>query len=213
MIAGITMRLAPAEYGEQRDAIAHDWFRRLQPFGITVLPIPNVLEDAAAYARRFGVSRLLLSGGDDLGSLRDEPGGPAPTPRDRTEVALLDWALAEDIPILAICRGLQVANVYFGGGLTRNLETEVPGERHRATAHTVFLEDGATILVNSFHNEGVLAHQVAPNLNIFARSAGGVVEGLTHQTKLLTAIQWHPERLSPCSDFDNLLLSRWLEKP
>jgi putative glutamine amidotransferase len=213
MIVGITMRLAPAEYGEQRDAIAHDWFGRLQPFGITVLPIPNILEDAANYARRFEVSRLLLSGGDDLGPLRGEPGGPTPTPRDRTEFALMDWAFAEGIPILAVCRGLQVANVYFGGGLTRNLVMEVPGECHRATSHTVYLEDGDTIQVNSFHNEGVLAHQVAPNFNVFARSAGGVVEGLTHQTKLLTAIQWHPERLSPCFDFDNALLTRWLEKP
>ena len=204
------MRLAPADYGEQRDALAHDWFRMLQPYGVTVLQIPNVLEDPVAYARRLGVSRLLLSGGDDLGLLHNESGGPALSPRDRTELALMDWAMTENVPVLAVCRGLQLANVYFGGGLTRNLGEAVPGEHHRATSHAVILKEGSDIVVNSYHNEGVLEYEVAPDLDVFAHTAEGVVEGLVHRSKPLTAIQWHPERSSSCSDYDQSLLMRWL---
>ena len=210
MIFGITMRLAPASYGEQRDALAHDWFNLFQPYGVTVLPIPNVLEDPVAYAGQLGVNRLLLSGGDDLGFLQGEPGGPAPSPRDRTEFALIDWAMTENMPVLAVCRGLQVANVYFGGGLTRNLGEAVPGEHHRATSHAVILKEGDDIVANSYHDEGVLESQVAPHLDVFAHTAEGVVEGLVHRTKPLTAIQWHPERPSSCSDHDQSLLTRWL---
>ncbi len=211
MIVGITMRITPSSYGEQRDAISHDWFRRMIPLGADLILIPNTYDDPACFAMRHGVDRLLLTGGEDLGALDGEPGGPALTMRDQSEFSLLKWAFDSGVPTLAVCRGLQISNVYLGGGITRSLEKSVPWEKHRASEHLVMLSGGKLMPVNSYHDQGILVDQIAPDLEIFARSSGGVVEGFRHRSKPLVAIQWHPERPTPDSGFDDALLLDWLE--
>jgi N5-(cytidine 5'-diphosphoramidyl)-L-glutamine hydrolase len=207
MIVGISMRLAPASYGEGRDALSHDWIWLLEKFGVTPVLIPNSLQAPADYARRFGVERLLLTGGDNVGAAATSE---CQTVRDRTEADLLAWALAQSVPVLGVCRGLQFINMTFGGGVTRDLAAAVPSERHVASDHPIVLEDDRRITVNSYHDQGVLRDQVAPGLQVFGTSLGGVVEALRLPGKPVAAIQWHPERPSPSEEYDRGILKRWL---
>jgi gamma-glutamyl-gamma-aminobutyrate hydrolase PuuD len=233
MIVGITMRSSPVSYcgiQEQRDALAHDWFKLFQKLAVTPILIPNALSDPAEYVEKIGVSHLLLSGGDSLGPLAQEYqsaeikdnsipligiASGMPTNRDLTEAALLNWALKKSIPVLGICRGLQMINAYFGGSITRSLIGNLPQEPHVACMHKIQFVSGPfagrDYYVNSYHDDGVLRTNLAPSLEILAETKGGVVEALRYPNKPISAIQWHPERYESLYDIDNFFLQAWLE--
>ncbi len=126
LLVGITMRVAHAPVsGEPRDALAQDWsrfFSVLLP-GRPWLMLPNTGESCPDLAQSMGVNALVLSGGDDIG---------ASPLRDATETALLRWAASHNLPVLGVCRGLQMLQHYFGGGLVR-----LAPERHVRTRHAV----------------------------------------------------------------------------
>lgn len=210
-IVAVTMRLANAQdYDEPRDAISHDWLRLLASLGVTPVLVPNRAGDANAYLHRLGVQAVLLTNGDSLGPRTGEAGGPAPSARDELEWALLDSACDLGLPVLGVCRGLQAINVYFGGGITRDLAAAT-GENHVARMHTVTaLPDGHRFEVNSFHGEGVLAHQLAEGLVASAQSMAGVVEALHHESLPVRAVQWHPERPGAPAEEDEALFEWWL---
>ena len=212
MRVGVTMRTSNASgYQEQRDAISHDLSRMILDLGGVPIPIPNTASDPGMIVDVIAAERICLTGGDDLGGFADPDGSEERTIRDSTEIAVLRRALDNGIPVIGICRGLQLINTFFGGGITRNLAAAVPGETHRGTPHPVTLADGRSIVVNSFHNDGVLEEQIAPGLQIFARSSSGVVEGVRHVSLPVLAVQWHPERDNPeAASFDADLLREWL---
>jgi putative glutamine amidotransferase len=199
----VTMRLAPATgYDEPRDALSHDLSRLLFDLGMVPVLVPNTTPDPAAFLDATNVRALLLSGGDDVGS----------EPRDGVELALVTAAIERGLPILGICRGLQVLNVAFGGSITTDLAAAVPAEIHVAATHDVVLNDERVFSVNSFHRAGVLAHQLAPSLRILAATRGGVVEAFEHRDHAVSAIQWHPERRGSSAELDWTVLDRWMSR-
>jgi N5-(cytidine 5'-diphosphoramidyl)-L-glutamine hydrolase len=192
-------------HGEVRDSLAHDWAawaHALLP-GTALVPAPNRLTDAEEWLELIDPHALILSGGDDIGS--------SPI-RDSTERRLLEWFRQRGFPVLGVCRGLQMLNAFFGGGLTTDLERHV-GCSHAGSTHSVRLNDAFTAItsaerwdVNSFHNHGVLVDQVAAQLIPVAVADGGVVESLVHPDEPILAIQWHPERPNPGAELDRLLI-------
>lgn len=180
----------------------------LRPY---VLP---VLDPAHADAMLDGMSGLVLSGGEDLDPARygDRPHpllGDVHPGRDAFEIALLLAAKARSLPTLAICRGIQVANVALGGSLVQDLPSEWPGAiphdgewARQARVHEIaVLPDarlayalGATTLtVNSFHHQAI--SRAADGLRIVARAPDGVVEGVewAGDDWWMLGVQWHPE--------------------
>jgi putative glutamine amidotransferase len=159
-----------------------------------------------------GISGLLLMGGTDVDpSLYGAEPGPATEAPDRTrdaaELAILAAALDRDLPVLAICRGLQLLNVARGGTLIQNLE---PVEVHRQLtedrslpAHDVRIEPGALLAraagqarswaVNSRHHQAI--DRLGKGLRVTARNpADGVVEAVElPEWSFVLAVQWHPE--------------------
>ena len=122
--------------------------------------------------------------------------------RDRHEYALIKSFVNDRKPILGICRGLQILNVYFGGSLIGDLPA-LPAH-HSDTEnvyHTVRIEPdtqmsrlfGHTLRVNSFHHQAVKT--VAGDFAATAYSEDGVIEAIEHQNKLWLAVQFHPERM------------------
>jgi putative glutamine amidotransferase len=120
-----------------------------------------------------------------------------------------------DIAVLAICRGHQLLNVAFGGGLLQHLEDRAHRADYRTEGfpsgwHEVSIREGsrlrgalgdASALVNSRHHQAVTRERVAPRLEVVTRSPDGVVEGvesLAH--RWVVGVQWHPERLEPQQD-------------
>jgi putative glutamine amidotransferase len=174
-----------------------------------------------------GVDGVVLTGGDDV-----DPAlfGQAPHPayeaaepgRDAFEIALVRGALAAGIPVLAICRGLQVLNVAAGGTLIQDIPTQHPsdidhaGRPAAALAHTVSLRPGsrlAAILdpraggdavpVNSRHHQAI--ETLGDGLVVTATAPDGIIEGVeTSGPEFCVAVQWHPESFHRSHEFDAL---------
>ena len=162
-----------------------------------------------------GMGGLLLTGGPDIDppSCGDDPGREAclqtSNELDGMELALLRCALGLDMPVLGICRGMQLLNEAFGGGLLQ----DIPGHNielkdgHWASAHhSIFLSPGsklAAILgmggffrVNSLHHQGLREAQKAPRLLASAYCVeDGIIEGLeSPDHRWVVGVQCHPER-------------------
>lgn len=162
------------------------------------------------------VDALILGGGPDVDpAAYGQPAHPETYGADRAvdefEVALLEGALARAMPTLAICRGLQVVNVAFGGTLYQHI-TEEPGvTRHGQPGVDGGREErpidvepgsllarvlGATTVTGSCHHHQAVA-KLGAGLRVTARARDGIVEGVERDGApgdgLLLAVQWHPE--------------------
>lgn len=180
-LIGITMRIVQDANSERRDALARDWGRFMAAVGVDWIPLPNSGPATTRLVTRLGVTGLLLSGGDDIGATPE---------RDETETALLALALADGLPVLGVCRGMQMLQHWFGGRLGG-----VEPERHVRRRHVVRLMDGTEREVNSYHRMGILPEDLAPDLTPDAIcAADGSVEGVICRTAPLRGILWHPER-------------------
>ena len=172
------------------------------------------MQPAAIAPLLDGLWGLCLSGGPDLhpdcyGARPHPELGPTEPHLDEFEIALLRGAEARGMPVLAICRGLQVLNVSRGGTLIQDLPTERPSQiDHRqalggATAtHDVTLEDGLTAdclgvreaRVNSFHHQAV--DRLGDGLRAVGWAPDGVVEAIEATARSFTvAVQWHAESM------------------
>ena len=168
---------------------------------------------------------IFLTGGMDIepsryGEEKHPKCGECQPNRDRLECEVLSRALKADKPILAICRGHQLVNVYFGGTLYQHLPEEKPSDIPHVQvgdpfipSHPILIEDGTPLSVligkhemtgNSFHHQAVKT--VGDGLSVMAYSPDGLIEGLWYpRATYLRTYQWHPERLIDI-DGDSLAL-------
>jgi gamma-glutamyl-gamma-aminobutyrate hydrolase PuuD len=195
MIAvAVTQRVSvvPA-YGERRDCLDQAWTRFLAACGLLPVLLPNVTEPALALCEGTGVAGLILTGGNDLAAL----GGDAPE-RDAVENALLDLAERRGLPVLAVCRGMQVIQQRYSIPLCRV-------EGHVAQRQVIRI-DGEPTEVNSYHHFAAFSSR--PPLDVWAVADDGVVKAIRHSTQPITGIMWHPERFTPFSPADVALFRR-----
>ncbi|MFQ6013978.1 MAG: gamma-glutamyl-gamma-aminobutyrate hydrolase family protein [Anaerolineae bacterium] len=168
----------------------------------------------AVYRRLDG---LLLAGGKDVdpgfyGEAVHEKCGQVDRQRDETELMLTRWALADGLPILAICRGIQVLNVAMGGTLYQDIEAQMegalkhtyyPGYPFNLISHEVIVRPDSRLAaalentklgVNSLHHQAI--KKVASGLRVVARAEDGLVEGVEGEGEaFVLGVQWHPEEL------------------
>jgi len=153
---------------------------------------------------------LLISGGNDVDP-RSYGADPHPQTtgtqpeRDRSELGLLEGALARDMPVLAVCRGSQVLNVARGGDLVQHLPDVLGDERHKHTAgvfadHDVRVEPSSKLgelvgdraPVKSHHHQGF--GRIGAGLREVAWADDGTVEGVEDpQKRFAVGVLWHPE--------------------
>jgi N5-(cytidine 5'-diphosphoramidyl)-L-glutamine hydrolase len=201
-----------ASYVERRDALAHDWSKwasAMVPSAV-LFPVPNKPDGLETWVECLNPDLIVLSGGNNLLDIPE---------RDKTEWSLIDVASRKGLPVFGVCRGMQVLNAYFGGQVCTDIGA-TSGISHVAANHLVDinhpgfreLADTNPVIVNSFHDQGVLLEELAPELEAFAVADGGVVEGVVHKTRPVLAIQWHPERDNPARIFDTALLERFISQ-
>lgn len=186
-------------YGEERDCLDQQWVHFLQAQGLMPVAVPNALNDVTKWLADLQVEAIILSGGNDLSQLPNAS-NTAPL-RDATESALLGYAKHQQLPLLGVCRGLQMLNVWLGGKLT-------PVEGHTATRHALVPAKNVEGRpdVNSFHNWGITEADLAPPLSAMYFSSDGYVEAAKHETLPWLGIMWHPEREQPFSRHDQQLI-------
>ena len=207
----------PATFGGvDADLYFADYSRGIIDAGGLPVNLPIDLDPREVISRLDGV---LLTGGTDVDpTLYGAEAGPellAPEPeRDRLELALFEIAVDRDIPVLGICRGLQVINVFHGGSLNQHVAAHVRYDRPvDAEEHMVEFKEGSVLhglygnsrKVNTLHHQTV--DRPGDDLVVTAVSDDGEVEGLEHQDAAVLAVQWHPELMTSRSDEP---VFRWL---
>ena len=203
------------------------YLKATESLGLEVrLLIPDDSADVPTEELMAGVGGLLLSGGPDVDPARysADPDPEAGLYLDRAlddlEFRVLDLALQLDMPVLAICRGMQLLNVAFGGQLIQDLpghKAHQEDGRWVSESHQIYLAPGskaAPIIgsagffrVNSRHHQGVREPQKAPRLMATAYSVeDGYIEGLeSPEHSWVIGVQCHPERQDEVpSSFANL---------
>ena len=184
--------------------------------GLTPLVVPP-LEPSELSAIAGAVAGIVLTGGEDVdpaeyGAERKAETTSIHARRDRCELALARLAHEKRIPTLAICRGIQVVNVAFGGTLVQDIPSERPSkikhdlsEERASRVHDVRIDAdsklaaavGATDFpINSSHHQSI--DRPAKGLSVTAYAPDGIIEGAEWVADdwWMLAVQWHPEELT-----------------
>jgi putative glutamine amidotransferase len=223
-LVGVTTYVEDARWGHwQLEAalVPYDYVRALEGAGARVLLVPP---DADGVEETLdALDGLLLSGGNDLdpasygAEAHPETTGTKPA-RDRGELALLEGALARDMPMLAVCRGFQVLNVARGGDLVQHLPEAVGHERHREvpgtfSEHGVRVDDASRLGaalgaaapgVKSHHHQGI--GRIGAGLRETAWADDGTIEAVEDPDKrFAVGVLWHPEAGEDRKLFDALV--------
>lgn len=179
---------------ETRDALDVRLCGLLWELGFLPLPLASCIVEPAVYLDELAPDGVVLSGGNDIGA------APA---RDALERAALEHAIERSLPVLGICRGMQVLNLFQGGTLRC-----VKG--HTAVRHKITGELASTERrqVNSYHDLALQQDDLGAVLEAIAWSEDGVIEALRHTRLPWLGIMWHPERDTPTSTADRQLIKK-----
>ena len=186
---GISSRIMNIEkFDEKRDAISHDWIDFVQRLGLLPILIPNKIIDVEDYISKLNLEGIILSGGDNIGEFPE---------RDKTEIRIIEHSIRNHIPILGVCRGMQLINEFFNGKNIMNKDSNHVGKSHDVTIKDTNFKDilGEKLEVNSFHNNIIRKEDIGRELKIFAETKhDSTVEGYFHKKYPIIGIMWHPER-------------------
>jgi len=206
--------------------------RKLEDYRQSILHVggePRVLEASADAEQAIaGIDGLMLTGGDDVapsryGEAAHDTVTAAEPGRDEFEIALVAAARARNLPILAICRGVQVLNVACGGTLVQDIPSQIAGALAHSLAvpqhepyelaHEVWVDKDSLLArlmrerlvdealeVNSRHHQAV--KQVAPGFVATATAPDGVIEAIEDPAaRFCLGVQWHPENFFRTGEF------------
>jgi len=223
-VIGIATQTLPAIPGERQACwlMGRSYVEELRKVGAVPWLIPLVPQDIdtmnAIFERLDGV---FITGGVDVdpahyGEPKTSLCGMTDPDRDAVEIALLKHALERNLPVLAVCRGLQILNVACGGSLYQDVASQVPAAlKHdyfptpeqpsrKFLAHDVTVKvhsrlsrilGDAVVPVNSMHHQAI--KDLAPSLAATAYAPDGIIEAVEGTNgQYLIAVQWHPEELT-----------------
>lgn len=211
---GITQKIAAhPKYNEINLSLDFEWINLLISLNVMPIPLPVVKDSKVKFLlENLKLDGIILTGGNDLGnysqkSLQQEKLNKI---RDHFENEVIAVSIELNLPILGICRGLQLINVYFSGRLE-----QVSG--HVNTRHKIkhnnpkirSLEDLGS--VNSFHNWGIPFDGIGLDLRPVAVDQDGYIECVEHVSLDISGIMWHPERERPFKEADLNLIKRVLK--
>ena len=195
--------------------LPHSYFDAIRQFGGIPLLIPVLADPEELEYLLDCCDGLILTGGDDIDpaiygeeTLYDTV-VVAPE-RDRQERIVINMAMERNLPILGICRGIQMLNVHFGGSLYQDIPSQIPSDvkhsmekPYHRLSHMCLVEPGSPLHalcgslrfgVNSHHHQAV--KDLAPGFVALGRSEDGIVEAICHPGKpFCWGVQWHPERI------------------
>ena len=206
-----------ANYGDNNSKLAENYYKSVVAVGGVPVIIP-VTDDLATIEAIVGrLDGILLSGGGDMHPryYNEEPIPENGTPdelRDRYDVALIKSAVEYQLPVLGICRGMQVINTVFGGSLYQDINVQYADkkpmchsqneERSVTTQTASVVADSLlysivscnTLPINSIHHQAV--KRIADGFRAVAFADDGICEAIESLYYPILGVQWHPEHLS-----------------
>jgi len=215
-LIAVSTSVTVGEYPE-RAYVNAAYLKAIQLAGGVPLPMPPQLDATARAEILKRVHGVLLTGGGDVDPARF---GETPHPttslvspaRDSFEIDLTHWALGTRLPLLAVCRGLQVLNVALGGSLYQDVSSEPgspidhsqAGKARHMPSHHVKVRDSSQLAqilgavevdVNSFHHQAI--KRLGQGLADVAWAPDSIIEGveLVDGRQFVVGVQWHPEEL------------------
>ncbi|MDL2221528.1 gamma-glutamyl-gamma-aminobutyrate hydrolase family protein [Parabacteroides sp. OttesenSCG-928-N08] len=203
---------------EGMSCIAETYVNALLRAGCAPVLIPVMSDLAALTTIVESLDGLLMSGGGDINPLlvNEEPIPQLQdidTLRDQYDFILIRLAANRQLPMMGICRGLQLINIAFGGSIYQDIYSQASGEllKHsqkmprEQASHTVYIEPEISsslfegveqkLYVNSFHHQAI--DRAAPEFIVTGRSSDGLIEAIEHREKPIFGVQWHPEAMTP----------------
>lgn len=228
-LIGISMRFnaatrhfyLPADYSQAIESAGG------VPVHLSLLPQKDYLKNVLNH-----IDGILLPGGGDIDPLlfgeEPKPGLGAVSPlRDENDLILLKAAEEWNTPVLGICYGMQLLNVFRGGSVVQDIEREKPnslnhqqGEPRERLSHWVTIEEKSLmynakgenkILVNSHHHQAV--GRIGDNLFVSAAASDGIVEAVedTRQGRFNLGVQWHPEICFKSNDLSGIIFDKFIK--
>ncbi|HHW87079.1 MAG TPA: gamma-glutamyl-gamma-aminobutyrate hydrolase family protein, partial [Chloroflexi bacterium] len=219
-LIGVTMGREKSQrfFGLNLFIMNQTYVRTLEQLGALPVMIPLHMTEATLRGIFERLDGLFLPGGEDIdpanyGAERHELLGATDKERDRTELLLTRWAVEMGMPVLGVCRGVQMINVACGGTLYQDILSERPDlakhdyfppsfERFRIS-HGVDIEADSLLAhamgqiheVNSMHHQGI--DRIGYGLRVVARADDGLPEALEAPAlPYVVGVQWHPEELA-----------------
>jgi putative glutamine amidotransferase len=231
---GLTMRL---ELATRRFYLGRDYSESIEMFGAVPVHLSLIPTEDHISAAVEGLDGILLPGCDsDLDPLLygEEPHpnlGPVVPEKDKTDLLVLSEAERLNLPVLAICYGMQALNVSRGGSLIQDIASQVDdhikheqGVPRDRSSHGVEIEEGSilsglpafeaskgTLRVNSHHHQAV--RTVGKDLRATAWAKDGVIEGIedTRDERFVLGVQWHPELSTNSDDLSRDIFSTFVD--
>lgn len=206
-----------ANYGDNNSKLAENYYKSVVAVGGVPVIIP-VTDDLATIEAIVGrLDGILLSGGGDMHPryYNEDPIPENGTPdelRDRYDVSLIKSAVEYQLPVLGICRGMQVINTVFGGSLYQDINVQYADkqsmchsqneERSVTTQTASIITDSLlysivscnTLPINSIHHQAV--KRIADGFRAVASADDGICEAIESLYYPILGVQWHPEHLS-----------------
>lgn len=215
--------------GQDWQLVASDYIRAIERNGGLPILIPNIrsIEDMSHILDK--VDGLLLSGGHDVNPriYKERNSGKAgnfDNLRDHQEIFMTEYALERDLPILGICRGLQILNVTLGGSIHQDLPSagfpahSLNNSLRNEPSHSLkIFEDSPLyeifkrdeIWTNSYHHQGI--NELGKGLKVAALSEEGLIESVyLDGKKFALAVQWHPEMMYDNEEM-NLIFKKFIK--
>lgn len=178
-----------SQRNEYRDYVDNKLIKWINDCGYNVILISNFFkQENSKYKNQkkkllkfleiFKISGFVLSGGNNIGQY---------SMRDEVEKTVLSYATKKKIPVLGICRGLQMINYFYSG-----VNTTV--RNHANISHNIYLSKNKKKLfkVTCYHNYGIKS--LAKNFIITHKSDDNFIEGIRHEYLKIQGWMWHPER-------------------
>jgi len=182
---------------------------------------PLFVHEKSALPENFDA--LVISGGIDLcpKSYGKETPYPCNEARDTLELSLLERAFTNSLPVLGICRGMQLINAFFGGTLhpdINDLDLNYPHPRSPFPVNQISILpttklrailQTASIKANALHHQAI--ETLGEGLRVNAIDRNGIIQGIEHEEAFIIGVQWHPEYL-PYSSIQRRLFKSFINQ-